>query len=201
MSKTIGIEHLAGEIAAAIYGPGAAANEVFECVRATLRNHLPDDVAELQGKVIACERANQAIHDRAVQEIKSARAAAPSAPVWPHFAAPPKYDNPHPTWADPALPDFAKIWDVARSNGYAIGLHGSMRRDVDLIAVPWTDDAVRPALLIQALCIALNARLVGASEAKPHGRVAVTLQIDGWFKPIDLSIWAPARRSQEAQRG
>jgi len=30
-----------------------------------------------------------------------------------------------------------KIREVARSCGYAIGLHGSMRRDLDLIAVPW----------------------------------------------------------------
>lgn len=61
--------------------------------------------------------------------------------TWPQFIAPPKYENPCEGWEDPKLPDFRLIWEVARGCGYAIGLHGSMKRDVDLIAVPWTDEA------------------------------------------------------------
>lgn len=29
----------------------------------------------------------------------------------------------------------------ARELGYALALHGSMARDLDLVAIPWTDDA------------------------------------------------------------
>jgi hypothetical protein len=109
--------------------------------------------------------------------------------VWPDLVAPPKYENAHPDWIDPALPDFRLIWKVARECGYSIGIHGSLKRDVDLIASPWTDEAVGSAELIEALSAALNARCVGGPEHKPHGRVAVTLQIvDGYFKPIDLSV-------------
>lgn len=109
--------------------------------------------------------------------------------VWPDVIAPPKYENPAPGWEDPRLPDFRLIWRVARECGYSVGIHGSLKRDVDLIAAPWTDEAVGPAELIRRLCSGLNARWLGQSkEEKPHGRIAVGLQIDGYFKPIDLSI-------------
>ena len=107
---------------------------------------------------------------------------------WPDLTAPPTHEHPAPGWTDPALPDFRLIWKVARECGYSIGIHGSLKRDVDLIAVPWTDEAVGNAALVSALCAALNARQVGGPEHKPHDRTAVTLQIDGWYKPIDLSI-------------
>lgn len=111
--------------------------------------------------------------------------------IWPDFIAPPKYENPAPEWTDPALPDFRLIWNVARECGYSVGLHGSMKRDCDLIAVPWTEAPEPPQTLIDSLCKALNAREVGDREPKPFGRLAVNLQIDGWFKLIDLSIMLP----------
>lgn len=108
--------------------------------------------------------------------------------VWPDFIAPPKYPDAGPEWTDPDLPDFRLIWRVAREHGYSVGLHGSMMRDCDLIAVAWTVDAKPAEELIAALCKALNAREVGIREPKPRGRLALNLQIDGWFKLIDLSI-------------
>lgn len=112
--------------------------------------------------------------------------------TWPNVVAPAQYENPDAGWEDPKLPDFQLIWKLAREVGYAIGIHGSLRRDVDLIAAPWTDDAVGNAGLVDHLCKHLPAQRVGGPEHKPHGRVAVTLQMDGWYKPIDLSICAKA---------
>ena len=113
---------------------------------------------------------------------------ADSKPVWPDFIAPPKYENPDPRWVDPALPDFRLIWKVARECGYAVGLHGSMKRDCDLIAVPWTDEAVLAFDLIDHLCTALNAKVVGPVAGKPHGRLGWNLQVDGYVKVIDISV-------------
>ena len=107
--------------------------------------------------------------------------------MWPNIIAPPKYDNPHPGWEDPELPDFALIKELARDIGYAVGLHGSMKRDVDLIAVPWTEDAAPADALIAHLANILKANVLGHS-VKPHGRVAWSLQIDGWVKVIDISV-------------
>lgn len=130
---------------------------------------------------------------------------AAAGPVWPDFSAPAQYENPAQGWEDPHLPDFRLIWATARQCGYSIGLHGSMKRDCDLIAAPWTNEAVCGADLVDHLCKALNARIVGEPEPKPLGRVAVTIQVDGYVKPIDLSIcptirFAPSEQS-EADHG
>jgi hypothetical protein len=135
---------------------------------------------------LACETADE-IAAR-VRSLKSDEASVSALYVWPNIAAPPQYDDPADGWEDPRLPPFQTIWDIAKAHGYAVGLHGSMKRDVDLIAAPWTETAVSPTVLIEALCASLNARVVGGPEKKPLGRLAATLQIDGWFKPIDISI-------------
>lgn len=108
--------------------------------------------------------------------------------VWPDFEAPPQYEDAAAGWEDPALPDFRLIWAVARKLGYSIGLHGSMKRDCDLIAAPWTVTAGSDEYLVEALCTCLNARVVGEPEDKPHGRRAWSLQVDGHVKTIDLSV-------------
>lgn len=61
---------------------------------------------------------------------------------WPNIVAPAQYEHPDPGWQDPKVPDLRTIWRLAREVGYAVGLHGSLRRDVDLIAAPWTDEVV-----------------------------------------------------------
>lgn len=89
---------------------------------------------------------------------------------------------------EPPLPDINLIRTLAREVGYAIGVHGSEKRDYDLIAAPWTDNAVGNAALVDHLCRGLNACVRGEIEQKPLGRIAVILQIDGFYRTIDLSI-------------
>ena len=40
---------------------------------------------------------------------------------------------------------------IAREHGYALAIHGSVTRDLDVIAVPWTDSAVSAVELRDAL--------------------------------------------------
>ncbi len=93
-------------------------------------------------------------------------------------------------WEVPALPPLTFIREIARTHGYAIANHGSENRDYDLIAAPWVERASSPEELVDALCVALEARICGGpAEDKPHGRYAVTLQmLNAWAKNIDLSI-------------
>ncbi len=88
---------------------------------------------------------------------------------------------------------------IAWRHGYALALHGSMGRDLDVIAVPWTDDADDPKTLVAALSrfIARRALVdykISAPSKKPHGRLAWSLPIgfDGHY--IDLSIM-PRRKA------
>ena len=107
---------------------------------------------------------------------------------WPDLKPPPMYEKPAKGWKDPGMPDMRLVWKLAGEVGYSIGIHGSLLRDMDLIAVPWIVDAVKDKELVAHLCKGLNAKIVGKHESKPHNRIAVILQIDGWYKPIDLSI-------------
>lgn len=108
--------------------------------------------------------------------------------MWPELEAPPQYENPAVGWEDPKLPDIKLIWKLARQVGYAVGVHGSLKRDFDLIAVPWTDDAVCALDLMIHLKIGLGAKIIGEVVSKPHGRKAINLQLDGYYRIIDLSI-------------
>ena len=73
------------------------------------------------------------------------------------------------------------ITRIARRHGYAIGVHGSMSRDLDLIAVPWVDTANEPIELIDEICEAVGGvkhRLDDTGnifEQKPHGRFACNI--------------------------
>lgn len=69
--------------------------------------------------------------------------------------------------------------EVAKDCGYAIAVHGSMARDLDLLACPWTDDAIEPKVLAESVRIRLELctgeKWYARSDdpgRKPHGRMA-----------------------------
>jgi len=88
------------------------------------------------------------------------------------------------------------VREAARFNGYAIAVHGSLSRDIDLIAVAWTAEAQPAAQLVDAvrgaICGVLgNCLLMGEPGQKPHGRIAYTLIHPGFAGEIDLSVIPP----------
>ena len=91
--------------------------------------------------------------------------------------------------------DFRK---AAIDCGYALAIHGSMARDMDLIAVAWTEEARPVDELVEKInnCIGKTVwteHNLTTSELKPHGRITYTLSIMGdWF--IDLSIIPPVKK-------
>lgn len=90
-------------------------------------------------------------------------------------------------WVNPYLPDIAKIVEIGNTFGYAVAVHGSLERDLDLIAVPWSEITSPMDDFIRQLCLELNAKVLG-QEIKPKGRIAYSIQIDGYYKLIDLSV-------------
>jgi hypothetical protein len=89
--------------------------------------------------------------------------------------------------------------------GYALALHGSETRDLDLVAVPWTDEAVAMDVLVPEIARAVGGMIAGVisgtqATLKPHGRVAWTIILkDGppnertGLPFIDLSVMPLAR--------
>lgn len=74
------------------------------------------------------------------------------------------------------------IRETARNFGYAIGLHGSLERDFDLIAAPWTQEAVHPDDIAEAIkrvtgCVRWRVYR-GDGDVKPHGRIVYCFDWD-----------------------
>lgn len=85
----------------------------------------------------------------------------------------------------------------ARECGYALAVHGSLARDIDLVALPWTPAALSPEQLAGALkqklekmyAVELEVR-PGEGQQKPHGRVCWAWWIRPWTY-VDLSVFPP----------
>ncbi|WP_294138294.1 hypothetical protein [Sphingomonas sp.] len=88
---------------------------------------------------------------------------------------------------------------AARGCGYAIAVHGSLCRDIDLIAIPWTENADDEKLLVDRLVGVIAGQLGRASaqdwKDMPHGRRAVLIYHAGHGAEIDLSVMPPRPRS------
>lgn len=90
-----------------------------------------------------------------------------------------------------------KIKAAAKSLGYALAIHGTMTRDLDILAVPWIEEAKSPKELVDAIQQAVGGYVIGdlADRGKiseeptkqPHGRLSWNICWGG--KPfIDLSV-------------
>lgn len=93
---------------------------------------------------------------------------------------------------------------AAKDAGYALAVHGSLNRDIDLIAVPWAESVWTPDALVDALAGAARG-VVGRCNKfkeewtpKPHGRIARILL--AWVgensAQIDLSVM-PSTKNEE----
>jgi hypothetical protein len=94
-------------------------------------------------------------------------------------------------------PDYGRVYTMVRKlaweEGYAVGLHGSFTRDLDLMIVPWADHKVcEPEHLIRRIVNATGLhRRGGPPTQKPHGRLTWTLLFPEFGDPrfVDISIF------------
>lgn len=98
---------------------------------------------------------------------------------------------------------FKDIERIGNRFGYAIAIHGSLQRDLDLIAIPWTDDAEPKEKLLEALKKYMAGKGIDYKIAeptqKPHGRLSYILSVgiysNGMY--IDLSVMPRAKDDHE----
>lgn len=90
---------------------------------------------------------------------------------------------------------YAELAEVFRTCGYALAVHGSMARDFDLIAIPWTDAAAHPNYVVGEVCGKWGGKLVGEATTKPHGRVVYTIAIMFGATFLDLGFMPREPRS------
>ena len=99
----------------------------------------------------------------------------------------------------PYVAMYPALTRAAHQCGYALAVHGSMARDMDLIAVPWVQDATTSEELVEALREACGGWIHAPKTnrdptTKPHGRLGWTIHVVGTLDSaepaayIDLSV-------------
>lgn len=75
---------------------------------------------------------------------------------------------------------------IAREHGYALAIHGSMRRDMDVVLVPWVEDAKAPGAVVQAMWNAVGNidQPLQSPTTKPHGQLAYTIMMGNYYFDI-----------------
>lgn len=94
-------------------------------------------------------------------------------------------------------PVYVQFWErateIARECGYCLAIHGTLARDLDLLACPWTDAALPAEELAAKLAEALAWQFTDDTwhtvgpEKKPHGRLAWSIPYMAHWQ-IDLSV-------------
>lgn len=95
---------------------------------------------------------------------------------------------------------------AAKDSGYALTVHGTLNRDIDLVAVPWVEHGVKDRDTLVSRLIGAIGGVTGRCnrhqnwEDKPHGMSAVPLLV--WCgedtTTLDLSVM-PALAKEHAQ--
>jgi hypothetical protein len=63
---------------------------------------------------------------------------------------------------------FAGLQEIAKEKGYNLLIHGSMNRDMDLVAVPWVDEPSTHADLLMAFTAFLGVPYLTDTNDVPH---------------------------------
>ena len=95
---------------------------------------------------------------------------------------------------------YACMWDdfrqAAMDCGWALGLHGSLNSDMDIMAMPWIENAMTADEMISHIISTCFGESVWAKEPhfkksqpgdKPNGRIAYTIPIFADFY-LDINV-------------
>lgn len=90
---------------------------------------------------------------------------------------------------------FASMYEdiryVAIHCGWAVGLHGSLCSDMDIMAMPWTEEAIKFEELVDKISMLFDENSLSENytityDEKPHNRVVATIPIWADFY-LDIS--------------
>lgn len=98
-----------------------------------------------------------------------------------------------PVYAAALYPELAKIF---QKHGYALAVHGSLRKDLDLIAVPWAEKISPHEDILEEIAETYVFRAIGEPTTKHHGRVAYFFSIGFGECAIDLSFFPDCQKAQ-----
>jgi hypothetical protein len=90
------------------------------------------------------------------------------------------------------------LHDAAKSCGYALGIHGTLGRDLDLMAMPWVEEATASRHLVEELARMCGGRVYAIIDLgggkfvdnpviRPHGREGWVVTLGGGTY-LDVSV-------------
>jgi len=84
---------------------------------------------------------------------------------------------------------YPALAEITRKHGYALAIHGTLGRDMDLICIPWVERPGEPSAVVEEITGTFAIHVIGGPPTqKPHGREAWTISIGHGECAIDLSF-------------
>lgn len=84
---------------------------------------------------------------------------------------------------------YPELCTVARKHGYALAIHGTLSRDMDLICIPWVESPSNPQAVVDELVATFALRQIGAEPTLTlHNRLIYTISVSFGECFIDLSF-------------
>ncbi|MEH6630138.1 MAG: hypothetical protein V7776_04905 [Halopseudomonas aestusnigri] len=93
-------------------------------------------------------------------------------------------------------PNFAPMYcalyplltEMTRMHGYALAVHGSLGRDMDLICIPWIEAPSEPKEVVAQITKESSIKTVGDPDMTFHGQARWMISIGFGECSIDLSF-------------
>jgi hypothetical protein len=98
---------------------------------------------------------------------------------------------------------YAELRLVAKGHGYALCAHGTLGRDLDLVAVPWVEKCSTPEQLADAFNEYIGCDHLYGKQERPHGRWNFVYHLSktyGQGPYIDLSVMPPILSSVSTKK-
>lgn len=83
---------------------------------------------------------------------------------------------------------YPSLAEVCKDHGYALAVHGSLQKDLDVIAIPWTKEAVSPRKLMNAI-MRMYAIKFEDRECKEWGRIVYRASVGFGECRLDFSYF------------
>jgi hypothetical protein len=93
-----------------------------------------------------------------------------------------------PNYAPTYMALYPELATIARKHGYALSIHGTLARDMDLVCIPWTKQPSKPDAVIDEITSTFHIVKVGKLERHEHNRLVQTISIGHGECFIDLSF-------------
>lgn len=93
-----------------------------------------------------------------------------------------------PTYAPMYAALYPGLCNITRKHGYALAVHGTLARDMDLCCIPWSEVPSESSEVVKEITTTFHIRQIGEPDITHHGRERYTISVGFGECFIDLSF-------------